>query len=162
MVNLKFYALHSGSAADTTVYRLTVTGFPPPDSNEYIHRNKSKVSTFQLPMDHTEDMSTFILTFTIPDSIHTTLPVIDTTYVNDTMHIDTTTRDTIIVEFPTFNDTISFIYRRDLHLIDPECGFGYNFRLNSIIHTTQSIIKFIEIIDSTVTSEDHENIKLYL
>lgn len=141
LATLKFYTIINGKETDTSVYSLTLYGTPPPDSNEIIYNGISNVNSLVFPMDHTQDFCSFDLTFHIPDTIFT---------------IDTT-----IVSIIDYTDHITFQYERSLQLITPECGFGYYFILDSILHTN-TIIKSIEIINPLLTPENYGDIKVYI
>lgn len=132
-----------GKGSDTTVYALTLSGTPPPDSNIYFYNNTKGVGTLNLPLDPTKDFCSFEYVFHIPDTVYETDP--DTTIIN-------------IIDYP---DQLTLYYKRILELVTPECGFGYSYSIDSILHST-TIIKSIEIINPVLTPENYGDFKIYI
>ncbi len=66
-----------------------------------------------------------------------------------------------MISFDSQNDTVTFIHETILKYDSMETGFYYEFKIRSI-ESTHNRIDFIEIIDSLVTKNWHENIQLYL
>lgn len=140
-VILGFYSLFSGGSEDTAAYRLTVSGTPPPDSNPLLYSNRANQKKIVLPLSNELDYSSFLLTFKVPD----TIPV----------------DDTFRIEYPEFTDEVTLFYQRNLRLVSPECGFSYEYQIDSVLFE-RTIIRNLEIINATVTPDEIEHIKIYL
>lgn len=66
-----------------------------------------------------------------------------------------------MISFDSQIDTVTFVHETFQKYESMETGFYYEFRIKSI-ESTRNRIDFIEIIDSLVTKNWHENIQLYL
>lgn len=66
-----------------------------------------------------------------------------------------------LITFDSLADTITFIHRTYQKYASMETGFYFEFKLKSIDYT-RNRIDSIQITDSLVTTQWHENIKLYL
>ena len=66
-----------------------------------------------------------------------------------------------MISFDSQIDTVTFVHETFQKYDSMETGFYYEFRIKSI-ESTRNRIDFIEIIDSLVTKNWHENIQLYL
>ncbi|MFY9152471.1 MAG: DUF6452 family protein [Prolixibacteraceae bacterium] len=73
------------------------------------------------------------------------------------------TKDTTIflISLDSKIDTVTFIHETTQKYASMETGFYYDFKLKAI-KSTQNRIDSIQIIDSLVTKNWHENIKLYI
>lgn len=60
------------------------------------------------------------------------------------------------------NDTLLFIYTRDLNYISGDCGFSYNLVLDTVIHTNNLIDSVIISNPSVSYNENLENVKIYI
>jgi hypothetical protein len=100
--------------------------------------------------------------------------VIDTIFNEDTMIIDTTMvldpgscriatsqddHDSTLRKW--VSDTLIFSHSKKLKLVSHECGFTYQFDSLEIEQYSTNIIDSVKIIDSIVTTDYHENIRIY-
>jgi hypothetical protein len=161
-LNIHFYKNRTNK--DSAIYHLLAYGIDHGDSLIY---DTNLISFIKLPLDQNNDQSRFILTMTaFVDTVH----ILDSTLVIDSI-ITEPTPDTIwkfkysfIVNniFETYNETLTVGYNREIELVNPECGFSCNFRVDSI-WSTNNIIDSIYIRKATLErGSDEENIKIFL
>jgi hypothetical protein len=136
---LSFYTHVGGILNDTSVTGFSVTGLIDYDSLLY---DSVSTSSFELPFSASSNSSSFILSFSIPDTLFLT---------------DTT--DTILwhSEF----DTISFSYSPELYFISQPCGFTYHYMVDCVRYS-KNIIDTITISSGLVTTKENENCKVLL
>jgi len=60
------------------------------------------------------------------------------------------------------NDTLLFIYKKNLEYISGDCGFTYNLELDTVIHTNNLIDSVQIVYSSVVYSENIENVKIFI
>ncbi len=66
-----------------------------------------------------------------------------------------------LLSFDATLDTVIFYHRTELKYASMETGFYFEYKLDSI-YTTHNRIESLQIVDSLVTTQWHENIQLYL
>ena len=163
-LKLGFYTWSEGRHEAFTVSKLSVRGI---SSDNLIYNNVSNKKTIELPLSNLSDTSRFVFTYMfdyilidttwiISDSLPRadTLPPADTLYVTDTIppqpvvNIDTITKYLV--------DTLDIIYSRQMHLISPLCGFGYDYEIIKAF-STHHYIDSIRLVNPSVTIIDKEN-----
>jgi len=60
------------------------------------------------------------------------------------------------------NDTLLFIYSRQLEYVSGDCGFTYNLELDTILHTFHLIDSVRISYSSVIYNENIENVKIYI
>jgi hypothetical protein len=92
---------------------------------------------------------------------------IETTWVKDTLlpriilPLSPAQETKFAISFDSTIDTITFFHETSLKYESMETGFYYDFIIKSVESTKHRIVD-IQIIDSLVTIDWHENIKLFL
>lgn len=139
---IKFYTRVGLILNDTSVTNFSARGMIDYDSLLY---DSANVSSISLPFSSSSNSSSFILAFSIPDTL----------FVSDSGSIDT-------IPFAYYEyDTISFHYSNNLIFISQACGFTYHFHVDSF-KSTRNIIDTILTSSGTVTTEEYENFKVLL
>ena len=59
-------------------------------------------------------------------------------------------------------DTLLFIYTRELNYVNGECGFTYNLELDTVIHTINIIDSVVISYPSVKYNETIENVKIFI
>lgn len=62
---------------------------------------------------------------------------------------------------PYYNDTITFVYSCYPFFDSAECGAMYNYEIVDYSYTTHSFLDYMEVVQSAVTNESAEHIRLY-
>ena len=65
-----------------------------------------------------------------------------------------------VIRINGVNDTMTYSYTSNVHLISRECGYTYYFTLDSITYTRNNIDS-VSIVKKTVTTLNEENIRIY-
>ncbi len=60
------------------------------------------------------------------------------------------------------NDTLRFVYKKNLEYISGDCGFTYNLELDTVIHTNNLIDSVVISYSSVIYNENIENVKIYI
>jgi uncharacterized protein YceK len=68
---------------------------------------------------------------------------------------------TYIIRINGINDTVQFLYSSRTHLISKECGYTYYHALLDLPAYTQNNIDTILIINSSITTANEENIRIF-
>jgi len=68
----------------------------------------------------------------------------------------------VLGEVKGINDTLLFIYQRNLEYVSGDCGFTYNIELDTVIYTNNLIDSVVVIYPSVSYSENIENVKIYI
>jgi hypothetical protein len=67
-----------------------------------------------------------------------------------------------VISAETLKDTIRFVHQRELNYISGDCGYIFNFEIDTILHT-EAFIDSVSIAYPFVKyGESNENIKLYI
>ena len=159
-LKLGFYTWSEGERVQFTVSKFTARGI---SSDSLIYSNASNKKTIELPLSNLSDTSRFVFTYTfdytqidttwiVSDtlSLADSLSVIDTIFPQPVIHIDTLTFKKYLV------DTLDIIYSRQMYLISPLCGFGYNYEIIEAF-STHHYIDSIRLANPSVTIIDKEN-----
>jgi hypothetical protein len=84
-------------------------------------------------------------------------------YMPTDLHIDTTTFVFREKTAPSdLQDTITFVYERQLNYVSGDCGFSYNLELDTVIHTINIIDSVVISYSSVLYNETLENVKIYI
>lgn len=168
---LRFYSKVGRLLTDTSVIGFTVTGIIDYDSLLYDSVN---TSTFKLPLSAARTSSSFIMSFSIPDTLIVT-DTIDTDtlltatalkklnhsgQLNNASQTDTVVIDTTIFYYYKY-DTISIYYLPVLYFISQSCGFTYHYQVDSV-QSTKNVIDTIITNSGLITTKDNENFKVLL
>lgn len=177
-VNIGFYHYVGGSEADTSFSNFSVNGI---NSDSIFYDSVNNVKDISLRLSQHANSSTFVFTFSIPDTISVldTVAVIDsirtiyepdTIWLADTFNIelvpvpDTLWVDSVFtvpqVSYYPLDDTVQFSYQKHLTLISDECGFLHFFELEGIEHSTH-VIQSMQTVDPDITNLDEENVKIF-
>lgn len=168
---LKFYSSNGINLNDTTVLGFSAIGINVYDSLLYDSIN---TGSFKLPYSATETSSSFILSFSIPDTLFLTDTIdtdsllntaIERSIVQNGMSRSMVLSDSVIIDtIPYYYykyDTISFYYLPVLHFISQSCGFTYHYQIESV-QSTKNIIDTILINSDLITTKGNENFKVLL
>jgi len=68
----------------------------------------------------------------------------------------------VLGEVKGVNDTIQFIFKKNLEYVSGDCGFTYNLEIDTVIHTYNLIDSVVISYSSVVYSENIENVKIYI
>jgi hypothetical protein len=68
---------------------------------------------------------------------------------------------TFIIRINGINDTVQFLYSSRMHLLSKECGYTYYHTLLDLPAYTQNKIDTILIINSSITTANEENIRIF-
>ena len=169
VATLKFYSRVGRILSDTTVKGFSAMGLNTNDSLIY---DSVDISAFQLPLSAADTICSFVLTFSIPDTLF-----IADTITTDMMKYNTANNglipsrfsqhqnlaDSIIIDTIPFYyykyDTISLHYSPVLYFISQPCGFIYNYNVATIQSTT-NVIDTILINSGSITTSGNENFKV--
>lgn len=169
VATLKFYSRVGRILSDTTVKGFSAMGMNTSDSLLY---DSIDVSAFYLPLSASDTSCSFLLTFSIPDTLFITDTIdTDTLTNNPAGRINTQYRlttksnhaDSIIVDTIPFYyykyDTITLNYSPVLFYISQSCGFTYHYNVGSI-QATGNVIDTILITSGTINTNGNENFKV--
>jgi hypothetical protein len=67
---------------------------------------------------------------------------------------------TFVVKINGVNDTMSYKYSSNVHLISKECGYTFYYKLDTIFFT-RNIIDSVSVLRKTVTTLNEENIRIF-
>ncbi len=68
-----------------------------------------------------------------------------------------------LIQILNQKDTVSFVHSKELSFISEECGFIFEFELDTVLHSNISFIDSVSIeYPSIVYNESTENVKIYL
>ncbi|MCG8582201.1 MAG: DUF6452 family protein [Bacteroidales bacterium] len=84
-------------------------------------------------------------------------------YMPTDLHRDTSTfvlREKTIAS--DIQDTLVFIYERQLNYVSGDCGFSYNLELDTVISTLNFIDSVVISYPSVLYNENLENVKIYI
>lgn len=85
---------------------------------------------------------------------------IDTNKVNYSLSPFTDSTKIVILAFSK-SDTLTFIYRRHLELVSPECSFAMFFEIQKI-HTTTNFIDSLSLLDNTLDADTKEHLRIFV
>ncbi len=169
VASLKFYSRVGRILSDTTVKGFSAMGINEYDSLLY---DSIDISGFYLPLSASDTFCSFLLTFSIPDTLFITDTIdTDTLKFTSTGMIMTQYRltqlsnlaDSIIIDTIPFYyykyDTITFNYSPVLFFISQSCGFTYQYEVGSV-QSTNNVIDTILISSGTITTNGNENFKV--
>jgi hypothetical protein len=171
LANLRFYNRVGRILHDTTVLGFSVSGLNISDSLLY---DSVSASSFKLPFSATSQSISFILTFSIPDTLYLIDTVetgnqitkrfqenmIKTLAISKFALADSITIDTIPYFYYAY-DTLSFFYTQLLQFISQSCGYIYNYQVDSV-HSTTHVIDTVIINSANITTKGNENFKVLL
>ena len=89
----------------------------------------------------------------------------DTVRVNElylplSMHKDTSR---FIIEINALKDTVSFVHQKELNFVSGDCGFVFNFYIDTVMYSGLSLIDTVLIDNNSIIyNENFENVKIYL
>jgi len=145
-MKISFYSLDEdeGEFVETPVDTFSAAGVLP-GSLIYFYNAKTRLSDISLPLSNLSDTTRYIFSFN-----------------SEQMFIDTLTDDTTFTYDPIL-DTIDFVYLRQLYMITPVCGFGYNYELEEVFSTDNFVdstrINYPQVL--LKSQGDAENIQLF-
>lgn len=68
-----------------------------------------------------------------------------------------------VVQVNNFTDTISFVHSKELSFISEECGFIYEFKIDTVLYSNTSFIDSVVVsYPSVIYNESKENVKIYI
>ncbi len=118
--------------------------------------------------NYTDDVDTFVAPISIVglsdgvpvDSIIYQNDSIDNCYMPLSMFHDTTQ---YLIKVNNSSDTISFVHNKELSFISEECGFIFDFKLDTIMYSNTSFIDTVIIYDNEIIyNESTPNVKIYI
>lgn len=59
-------------------------------------------------------------------------------------------------------DTLLFIYKRELNYVSGDCGFSYNLELDTVIHTINFIDSVVISYSSVLYNENLQNVQIFI
>ncbi len=133
-LNAGFYTWDGGELVEKTIDTITVSGI---SFDSLIYDSEIDIESVELPLSNIYDTSIFMLKFQID------MPSIDR-----------------YRQFK-FTDTLTIIYSRQMSLISPVCGFGYNYEILNAT-STHNYIDSIHIVNRFVNVDEpeEENIEI--
>ncbi len=118
--------------------------------------------------DYSDDVDTTVAHISIVgllngeqvDSIIYDNDSIDNCYMPLSMFRDTTK---YLIKINNTSDTISFIHNKELSFISEECGFIFDFTLDTVMYSNTSFIDSVVIYDNKIIyNESTPNVKIYI
>ncbi len=118
-------------------------------------------NTIDAPDTTLQNVTIFGINNMVPsDSLITDSAIVSKAFLPLNMFSDTTR---YVMKIGNASDTISFIHRKNLSFISEECGFIFQFDVDTVLHTEYSFIDSVSInYPSVIYNENLENVKIYI
>jgi len=137
-------------------------------SSEICYSNQQSVQTGFYSSYHKNDIDTTLNNVTLVGIMDSER--IDTMIAKDesikksflplSMFHDTTH---YVIQVNNFTDTISFVHSKELSFVSEECGFIFEFEIDTVLYSKTSFIDSVAIsYPSVIYNESKENVKIYI
>ncbi len=146
--------------AATAIYFLSCTSDECVfDTETFLNTEVNVIDTNLIKIGFLDSMSVYSPAWT--DSIHYLEEGVSKSVSFSLSPDDDFTEIIITSKHATEKDTIIFYHKKDMVFLSPECGFLFNFTIDSFVNTG-NLIDSVDLVNNELTTDEEGYFKIYL